>query len=317
MLKTLLANHTKNAASQLQRMKLDDTSYFDEEIEITEGSGIQKINLIANTRYSLVAKGFFLIGAKGVKVAYVKDDSTLSEQTSDVLGAISVLDDKKELTTRTYQIVATETQKIQIIVDILVSRTTKETDSPIPINKEEKYYLLIKKDFEGKLSTYTKIKDDEATMKSTSLIFYNPYGTTISAENGEDTVTFYNGDTQLTSPVSGQIFDTIYTENTKEPKDDKSIEEGEWSSSATITVKGNDGTVLPEKLFELTEDTIYTTSTPDATITDYSNLVSDDKLSAGAIAGIVVGCVVVVGGVSGFCVYWFIFRKRAISAPAP
>jgi hypothetical protein len=74
------------------------------------------------------------------------------------------------------------------------------------------------------------------------------------------------------------------------------ITEDDWSFpeiSATLSTKGG--------IF--TEENIDTTFPAEETP-------EDDGLSAGAIAAIVISCIVAVAAIS-FCVYWFVFRKKS------
>ena len=153
--------------------------------------------------------------------------------------------------------------------------------------------------------TIIKVKGIETVVKVVAVVFYSPSGANVSTKNGADTITYFNG-RELNKTENYKIYGFLNVENKNLPKEPK---EGKWSAKATVTIKGNDGNIsLPEKFFELTADTIYTTSTPDAKIADFSP--PKKRLSAGLIAGIVVACIVVVGGIVGFCVYWFKCRNK-------
>ena len=77
------------------------------------------------------------------------------------------------------------------------------------------------------------------------------------------------------------------------------------SDSLTITISGEDPGDIPQKIWKIVPNQLYTKDTPDDDL-------PGSGLSAGAIAGIVIACVVVVGVVV-FCIIWFVVLKKSCS----
>ena len=102
-------------------------------------------------------------------------------------------------------------------------------------------------------------------------------------------------------------------------KNHDEFEDGTYEATSEITIEGNTGSyTLPEKLFELTGGTIYSMSTENAKMVDFTDDGddgddSDTGLSGGIIAVIVIVCIIAVAAIA-FCVYWFVFRNKETPA---
>ena len=275
----------------------------------------EKKTLEANVRYCIRSPGFFMIGSKEAKISRINDDETLGKTETNAFGATSSDTSDGCLIDETYQIVVSTTQTVHLYTFYRASYTSHISQDGFTGDIDSKVYVTLNKNFEGKLSTSMKGTATSQTLKETQLFFFNPYGATISAKNGDNALTSIDND-NINGDVTNknQGFISVDAANL-DSLDTTNIDE---TVSSTIKITGNDGSiVLPEKFFEVKKNTIYTISTPQSSLNEDSTTSDDDNgLSGGAIAGIVITCIVVVGSAAGFCVYWFMFRNKT-DAPEP
>ena len=108
-----------------------------------------------------------------------------------------------------------------------------------------------------------------------------------------------------------------------ETQDSDSNEDGNYKAEVEFTLKGEKTTIpLPDLIFKITANTIYTKEEVISQETSGKNDDSDtqetlenndnpdgDNLKPGVIAGIAIGCFLIVILIC-FCVYWFVFREK-------
>ena len=196
-----MRKHTRKAATLSQRIKLDDNC------DETLSSAINEytsITLEAYRNYCLNTTGFFLIGSKGAKISYEKEDGTFTAQTSDALGATSELQNN-ELTSRKYQIVVSEDQECTLVTFNYSSSREQSPYGSFYFDLDEKAYAVLKTNFEGKISTNYQLKGNNFTGKATSICFFNPNGATISAKNEANSTTSYNDEDLTTSQTNQKL----------------------------------------------------------------------------------------------------------------
>jgi hypothetical protein len=250
--------------------------------------------------------GFFVYGSSSISLRTISDSGEESEATNEVLGAIPKLDEDKTPILAQYKIVSEKAQKVVVIPVFYYSYQKSVDFMGYKYEYDFKYYISLKKDTEQTISSVFELDDKAVTIKYSNLYFYNENKATVEVKNGDDTEAHINNakyNNTIKETREGLLSAELSAEviSKQEPNKDYS-----FKLSADVKITGKDGKYpLPEKFFQITEDTIYTKSTEDA---EMENLAGG--LSTGAIIGIVIGCVVFVAIVA-FCIYWFCIRKSA------
>ena len=175
-----------------------------------------------------------------------------------------------------------------------------------------KSYLVLAKNFAGKLTTFYQIRGEAYSGNMTLVYFYNPYTTTVSVANDDNTFTKFRGQKRVDDREDEETVEKFEAENEKEGymycdyRDEKDLySNGKKYYQANFKIAGNnaDDEYLPEKVFEIQYGKYYKNSDSIEDMTELSGY-----LVSGAVAGIVVACFVVVLIV--LCVlYWFLFRS--------
>ena len=320
MFKALLSNRTRGAAKfSNKRIKNGDGC--------TElDTKTNPITIEPNTKYCLTTNenAYFFFGSENLKITSVDDEGNEIQTVPNAFGITLQVDDK-----------GTWDQTYYIETDAEEAQTVYCNIFGPPLSDEFMTYenfAILKNEATGKASQYAKITSDSMNIKTVIFTIFNPNGVTLTAKAQENTKAILYDDAEedgVDATISRdfksgviyawhQVIDELYN------GDDENYvpKEGEYRAGAEFTLKGKDTKIkLPEKIIKLTPGQIYSKSTPDASsqIPDYSK--ADDKddadsLGPGAIAGIVIGCVAAVG-IIGFCVYWFVLRKKPVEAPAP
>ena len=308
MLKTFLSNRARKSASYINKSLMDDLKC--DKTMYAPASG-EIINLVKG-RTCIDSTGFFILGGKNIKISYLKDDGTITAPVNNAFGGSS-----ESKYTNTF-ILETETAQ-----DVFYGLAYTFTDIFPPNDKfEEKHYAILKKDFTVTLSLNGTFDSGSITEGSwLNAYFFAPSGAKISVKNHENSVAVLNlfEIDETTDTTGGHL--TVF------PKAFYSghvigNENGPYFAKAEITVKGNESSYeYPNKIIELKTGAIYSESTESVQFNenDVNNIKGDESkpednsLGGGAIAGIIIACVVVVA-VAVFCVYWFIFREKSDSS---
>ena len=271
------------------------------------------IDLEAGKSYCFPSTGFFVIGANKIKLTTVSETGVESTPVNDALGAISKVE-SGELVKTYYKLVSENVQTVFIFPNEDYSQSYSSELNGKKVTMENKIYLPLQKNVKQTVSFYLKASSKEVKYQTTALLFVNPNEATITANNGKGSMAYFDGakiTEKLKNKKSGDI--TIKPEiDITEPV---KLEDGTYKATSEITIEGNTGSyTLPEKLFELTSDTIYSISTKNAKMVNFVDTDADTGLSGGIIAVIVIVCIIAVAAIA-FCVYWFVFRNKATDQP--
>ena len=160
------------------------------------------------------------------------------------------------------------------------------------------FYFVTKQEIELNVL----IEGDVESFQSNSFYVYNPNKFSAEAEVGDHILEQNNSpsDKEL-SKDTPKITDMTYAYFSLEDRDNSATS---ISESLTIKISGNDPGDYPQKIWKIQQG-LFTKDTPDDEIPDSSG----DGLPPGAIAGIVIACIVVVG-VAAFCIVWFVVLKK-------
>ena len=296
MLRALLA---KQAARNLTRRLKAESCKFDSFQECGDGS---LTSLNNNNEYCFNSNDGFIF----LNPVTITDQN--GKESSGVYMAVGGC----------YKIKSTQPEKFQ--------QTYFPVQSSYEVNENElkathDYYLITRQEED----LYVKVKYDyydhkilqnyDETYKGEAEKYYyyvfNPKNFTAEAYVNDDAVVYtgvykdkyYRDEIVITSSESKlprEMPSALFDIRPKEFPTDWT--EYEFSSSATVKIKGNNLGDFPQKAWKIKAG-LFTKDTPDDDLPSSS-------LSAGAIAGIVIACVVVVG-VIVFCVVWFVVLKKS------
>jgi len=312
MLKSLVAKRAIHSAKRVtSRTILTNTCT---EVEIDYDDYSTTINMNANQEYCFYSNAFMLYGANHVQIAFSSNNGTnFSAFTSNAIGATAKPLDGED-GVLLYKIKSNETQIVIYYPIPFVSADIVEDN----LHTIYSTYITLKKDFEHTLTNYIDFKPDgQSIMKSTQLIFFNPNNYTITYRNGENsTLNDLDGDefeNNTVVPYGGIEVSLTYSFYNATVNQNISFKK---TFSSVVTGKGVNGTLpLPNLFLELTNNTIYTYSTPDAVMADYSIVESGDSepvLKTWHIILIAVGGVVVVVAIA-ILIYCLACRKKGVS----
>ena len=154
--------------------------------------------------------------------------------------------------------------------------------------------------------------------RSTSVSIPDKYEVSVQTDSGYTSTYSKSGYITDTTRIYGYLssygdFDIQANDKSYSIKATCSISFGDKAdTSKRATDISEDDWAFPEITATLsTQGGIFTEDNIDTTFPAEEE--EDKGLSAGAIVGIVIGCIVVVG-IIGFCVYWFVFRKNTNDA---
>lgn len=279
-------------------------------------------SITANQEYCFNSTGFMFYPARNLKIAYSRNNGiNFSEYTENAFGATALPYDEEEnegAGAFLYKIKSNESQSLNFYETPFVSYYAFTPENNLTTNK--KVYLSLKNDFEVTLSDCIDYKyGGFSTHNSTELIFFNPNSLNLTYRNNVNSKTLLDDDpfTNNTAAYFGIL--SVFMTNSYYNSTIASNVSGVYKISSVVTGTGNNGTfTLPELLFELTNETIYTYSIPDATITDFTadsttsgSSDSEPVLKTWHIILIAVGGVVVVAAIA-IIIYCLACRKKGV-----
>ena len=274
--------------------------------------------------------GFLVLGTditiKGVD-AEGKDIGTVK----NAFGASATLNEKKKGTDTFFRISTTKDEEQDVAFARLPVPSTiiAGKENAKTVTDQVETYVVLKNSFLAKITYLYRNTTKESVKKQMEISFYHPNKMSVTATGKVDAyIESNNGELDKDPYVdtNGIFFISSKTHYQLLQNEDWKL--GEWKASAMLTFTSSKAANLPDKVIRLVPGGIYSESTKNTEITDFldessassateeeNNKGEDEKekLSGGAIAGIVVGSVAAVG-IAGVCIWYFLFHLKSAAA---